>query len=54
LLQENRHLLDAIANRLLEKETIDGEELDELLKEAGAVTAVEAHQAKGGEGDGAN
>jgi cell division protease FtsH len=36
LLQENRHLLDAIANRLLEKETIDGEELDELLKEAGA------------------
>ena len=54
LLQENRHLLDAIANRLLEKETIDGEELDELLKEAGAVTAVEAYQAKGGEGDGAN
>jgi len=54
LLQENRHLLDAIANRLLEKETIDGEELDELLKESGAVTAVEAHQAKGGEGDGAN
>jgi cell division protease FtsH len=54
LLQENRDLLDAIANRLLEKETIDGEELDELLKEAGAVTAVEAHQAKGGEGDGAN
>ncbi len=54
LLQENRHLLDAIANRLLEKETIDGEELDELLKEAGVVTAVEAHQAKGGEGDGAN
>jgi cell division protease FtsH len=54
LLQENRHLLDAIANRLLEKETIDGEELDELLKEAGPVTAVEAHQAKGGEGDGAN
>jgi cell division protease FtsH len=54
LLQENRHLLDAIANRLLEKETIDGEELDELLKETGAVTAVEAHQAKGGEGDGAN
>jgi len=54
LLQENRHLLDAIANRLLEKETIDGEELDELLKEAGAVAVVETPQAKGGEGDGAN
>ena len=54
LLQENRHLLDAIANRLLEKETIDGEELDELVREAGAVVSVETPQAKGGEGDGAN
>jgi cell division protease FtsH len=54
LLQENRHLLDAIANRLLEKETIDGEELDRLLREMGAPVAVETQQAKGGEGDGAN
>jgi cell division protease FtsH len=54
LLQENRHLLDAIANRLLEKETIDGEELDRLLREMGAPVAVETQQTKGGEGDGAN
>lgn len=39
LLQENRHVLDAIANRLLERETIDGEELDELL-ESMKVTAA--------------
>jgi len=54
LLQENRHLLDAIANRLLEKETMDGEELDSLLREMGAPVAVETQQTKGGEGDGAN
>jgi cell division protease FtsH len=54
LLQENRHLLDAIANRLLEKETMDGEELDRLLREMGAPVAVETQQTKGGEGDGAN
>jgi len=54
LLQENQYILDAIANRLLEKETIDGEELDRLLREMGAPVAVETQQTKGGEGDGAN
>ncbi len=54
LLQENRHVLDAIANRLLERETIDGEELDRLLREMSAPVAVETQQTKGGEGDGAN
>lgn len=52
LLQENRHVLDAIANRLLERETIDGEELDELLKSMEVVVAQEAHQPEGGDGDG--
>ncbi len=54
LLQENRHLLDAISNRLLEQETIDGEELDELLKSMEVVVAQEAHQPEGGEGDGSS
>jgi len=54
LLQDNRHVLDAIANRLLEKETIDGEELDRLLMEMGAPVAVETQQTKGGEDDGAS
>jgi cell division protease FtsH len=52
LLQENQHLLDAIANRLLERETIDGEELDELLGSMRTAVAQEVHQPEGGEGDG--
>lgn len=31
ILQENRDLLEAIAQKLLEKEVIEGEELQELL-----------------------
>ncbi len=54
LLQENRHILDAIANRLLERETIDGEELDELLKSMEVVVAQQAHRPEGGEGDGSS
>lgn len=54
LLQDNRHILDAIANRLLEKETIDGEELDSLLREMNAPVTIETQQTRGGEGDGAN
>lgn len=54
LLQENRHILDAIANRLLEKETIDGEELDELLKSMGMVVAQEAHRPEGGDSNGSS
>ncbi len=53
LLQENRHVLDAIANRLLERETMDGEELDELL-ESMKVTAAQEIPQSGGDGDGAN
>lgn len=53
LLQENRHVLDLIANRLLEKETIEGEELDELLERSGVVVSIETHQPQGGKGDGA-
>jgi cell division protease FtsH len=33
VLRRNRHILDAIASRLVEKEVIDGAELHELLKE---------------------
>jgi len=54
LLQENRHVLDAIANRLLEKETIEGEELDELLREMNVAVAQEARQPEGGDGDGSS
>jgi len=54
LLLENRQVLDAIANRLLERETIDGEELDELLRSMELVAVREAHQPEGGEGDGAS
>ncbi|MCX7969173.1 MAG: ATP-dependent zinc metalloprotease FtsH [Armatimonadetes bacterium] len=54
LLQENRIALDAIANRLLERETIDGEELDELLVSMNVAVAREAHQPEGGDGDGSN
>ncbi len=39
LLQENYDLLDALAKRLLEKETIDGHEIDALIEEARAVRA---------------
>lgn len=39
LLQENFDLLDALAKRLLEKETIEGQEIDKLIEEARAVTA---------------
>ncbi len=52
LLQENRAALDAIAHRLLEKETIDGEELDELLASIGVTVAAEPRPSQGGEGDG--
>ncbi|MER3501446.1 MAG: cell division protein FtsH [Candidatus Fervidibacterota bacterium] len=52
LLQENRAALDAIAHRLLEKETIDGEELDELLASIGVTVAAESRPSQGGEGDG--
>ncbi len=54
LLQENRNALDAIAHRLLEKETLDGDELDEILKEMGIKTPTEVHQSVGGDGDGTN
>ncbi|MFN4180538.1 MAG: ATP-dependent zinc metalloprotease FtsH [Armatimonadota bacterium] len=53
LLQENRHVLDAIATRLLERETMDGEELDELL-ESMKVTAAQEIPQSGGDGDGAD
>ncbi len=53
LLQENRHVLDAIANRLLEQETMDGEELDELLESMKVTVAQEIPQ-RGGEDDGSN
>ncbi len=33
LLKENYDLLDALANRLLEKETLSGDEIDQLIKE---------------------
>jgi cell division protease FtsH len=39
LLQENYDLLDALAKRLLEKETIEGHEIDRLIEEARAVKA---------------
>lgn len=39
LLQENYDLLDALAKRLLEKETIEGHEIDKLIEEARAVKA---------------
>jgi len=52
LLQGNRAALDAIAHRLLEKETIDGEELDELLASIGVTVAAESRPSQGGEGDG--
>jgi cell division protease FtsH len=59
LLIQNRHALDAIAERLLEEETIDGEALNELLKSVGVplpsdgketVPSGERHQ--GGDHDG--
>ncbi|MCX7969783.1 MAG: ATP-dependent zinc metalloprotease FtsH [Armatimonadetes bacterium] len=54
LLQENRHLLDAIAHRLLERETIEGEELDELLRSESVAVAQEARRPEGGDGDGSS
>lgn len=39
LLQENYDLLDALAKKLLEKETIEGHEIDKLIEEARAVKA---------------
>lgn len=39
LLQENVDLLDALAKRLLEKETIEGHEIDKLIEETRAVRA---------------
>ncbi len=39
LLQENVNLLDALAKRLLEKETIEGHEIDKLIEETRAVRA---------------
>lgn len=39
LLQENYDLLDALAKRLLEKETIEGQEIDRLIEETRAVKA---------------
>lgn len=39
LLQENYDLLDTLAKRLLEKETIEGHEIDKLIEEARAVKA---------------
>lgn len=53
LLQENRDLLDAMANRLLEKETIDGEELDEIINSVRAEMSS-ARQKEGGDGSGAS
>ncbi|MCS7191697.1 MAG: ATP-dependent zinc metalloprotease FtsH [Armatimonadetes bacterium] len=54
ILQENRHTLDAIAQRLLEKETLDGDDLDEILKETGVKTLTEVQQTVGGDGNGSN
>ncbi len=53
LLQTHQQVLDAIAQRLLEKETIDGDELDELLRSMGISVAVEAGVSQRGDGDGA-
>lgn len=53
LLLENRDLLDAVANRLLEKETIDGEELDEIINSMRA-EMPSARQKEGGDGDGSS
>lgn len=53
LLQEHRAVLDAIAQRLLEKETLDGEELDEILREMGVVFAGQRHSRQEGDGNGA-
>lgn len=53
LLLENRDLLDAVANRLLEKETIDGEELDEIINSMRA-EMPSARQKDGGDGDGSS
>lgn len=39
LLKENYDLLDALAKRLLEKETIEGQEIDKLIEEARTVKA---------------
>ncbi len=53
LLQENRAALDAIAQRLLEKETLDGEELDEILREMGVALSGQRHFRQEGDGNGA-
>ncbi|MGQ9463247.1 MAG: ATP-dependent zinc metalloprotease FtsH [Candidatus Fervidibacter sp.] len=53
LLQENRDLLDAVANRLLEKETIDGEELDETINSVRAGMSS-ARQKEGGDSNGSS
>ncbi len=54
LLQENRHVLDAIAQKLLERETLDGDELDEIFREMGVEIPAKVHQTLRGDGDGAN
>ncbi len=40
LLAENRDILDAFAQALLERETMDGAEIDELIREAQSRRAV--------------
>ncbi|MCS7263543.1 MAG: ATP-dependent zinc metalloprotease FtsH [Armatimonadetes bacterium] len=54
ILQENRHALDAISQKLLEKETLDGDELDQILRDVGIQTLTEIHQLVGGDGNGTN
>ncbi len=51
LLTEHRHALDAIAKRLLEKETIDGDELTAILGSLGVEIPQDGRQPKGGEED---
>lgn len=52
LLSEHRHALSAIAEQLLDKETIDGDELDELLKSLGIAISRDGHETDRGESNG--
>lgn len=51
LLTEHRHVLEAIAKRLLEKETIDGDELTAILVSLGVEIPRDGRQPQGGEKD---